>query len=1769
MKKILGLDLGTNSIGWALIEQNFDKKEGSVIGMGSRIIPMSQDIKDEFGKGNSVSQTADRTKFRSVRRLRERHLLRRERLHRVLNVLGFLPEHYANDIDFEKHFGKFKDETETKLVWKKNGKKPNGKDKFEFAFQSTFEEMLNEFKKSQPDLLNKKNKKGEEFKIPYDWTIYYLRKKALTQKLAKEELAWLILNFNQKRGYYQLRGEEEEENQNKLVEFHSLKVVEVKAEIKYILTLENNETYYRLSETPLLDWKDTNRDFVVTTYLETDGTVKKDKDGKEKRSLFLKDDLVFIKKKTTKITKSTKNKNETVEEKSIKIIDVKEEKQNEIWYSLILENGWIYRRQSKVSLEDWKGKVREFIVTTDLNDDSSIKTDDEGKESRSFRAPKEDDWTLIKKKTEDDLSKYIGEYKTKNGIDGTVGTYIYDNLLRKPNQKIKGKLVRTIERKFYKYELREILKKQIVLQPELFSDDLYNDCVRELYKNNEAHQLQLNKRDFIHLFLDDIIFYQRPLRSQKSSIGNCSLEFRLHKINKKDDKGNSIKNEFEKDENGKDIEVKEYLKVIPKSNPYYQEFRLWQWLYNLKIYKKEDDTNITADFITSNDDKITLFDFLNSRKEIEQKPLIEFLVKQRELKNPANNNLNKKVQTALSKKIKEETEKYRWNYVEDKKYPCNGTGTQIRTRLERVTNVSVSFLTREIEQHLWHIIYSVTDKNEFEKALKSFSKRHQIDETSFVENFKNFPPFISEYGSLSEKAIKKLLPLLRIGKYWNENAINDKIKKRANSISERLKSISKKEDIENISDDDIQKQILKSFYGLTDLTQGLQLYQASYLIYGRHSEASDLQSWNSVADLEKYLKEFKQHSLRNPIVEQVVTETLRVVKDIWTHYGKGVENFFDEIHVELGREMKNTAEDRAVLTKQVTSNENTNMRIKLLLAELKNDTTIEGVREYSPSQQEILKIYEDGVLNSNVEIPNDISEILKKFKESDIKKQPTKTEVNRYKLWLEQKYRSPYTGQMIPLSKLFTEAYQIEHIIPQSRYFDDSFNNKVICEAAVNQLKDKQLGLEFIKNHSGQIIDLGQNQSVTLFTEQQYTDFVKEHYDKNRSKRTKLLLDEIPDKMIERQLNDTRYISKFISSVLSNIVRANKDDDGVNSKNLLPGNGKITSELRQDWGLNDVWNDLILPRFERMNELSQSNHFTATNKEGHTIPAIPLELSKGFQKKRIDHRHHAMDALVIACATRDHVNLLNNQSAKSDNSRYDLQRKLRKVEKWTDKEGKERDKFTDFYKPWSTFTQDTKNELEKIVVSFKQNLRVINKASNHYEKIINGKKVLVKQEGSNWAIRKPMHKDTVSGLVQLRKTKTVSLSVALENYNDIVDKTLRKHILSLINQNYDKKKLTKYFKDNENKWNNRDISKLDIYYLENDNVASRVNLDISFNKERIEDTITDTGIQKILLKHLINYEGQTDEKGKAIAPETLAFTPEGIDEMNKNIITLNNGKSHQPILKVRTYEPKGNKFTIGETGNKKDKFVEAAKGTNLFFAIYEDENGNRSYETIPLNIVIERQKQGLCSVPEQNEKGHALHFHLSPNDLVYVPQVDENLDAINFGELTIEQSNRIYKFTDGSGIMANFIPSKIAEVIFNINKLKQESLKINYPIQNEIGVGSQGSKNERAISGEQIKSICIKLNIDRLGNITPSKKTNQKSTSSFVNEEHSIYYNKVTFNNLQQSDEKMFMHTANMNPEERMAYLQKLRETTQENISEAEKRAILNQIKINPPDENT
>ena len=887
---------------------------------------------------------------------------------------------------------------------------------------------------------------------------------------------------------------------------------------------------------------------------------------------------------------------------------------------------------------------------------------------------------------------------------------------------------------------------------------------------------------------------------------------------------------------------------------------------------------------------------------------------------------------------------------------------------------------------------------------------------------------------------------MRMGKYWNENEIDEQTRSRIDKI------------ISGEYDEAIQTRVREKAIHLDEVSsfKGLPLWLACYVVYDRHSEVKDVRKWEDPSDIDDYLKKFKQHSLHNPIVEQVILETLRTVRDIWKQVGH-----IDEIHVELGREMKKTKDERAKMTRQIQENENTNLRIKALLTEFMNpEFKIENVRPYSPSQQDLLRIYEEGVWNS-VEMPDEIAAIIKKFNESDIKKRPTTSEVLRYKLWLEQKYRSPYTGEMIPLGKLFTPAYEIEHIIPQARYFDDSFSNKVICESEINKLKSNMLGYEFVNKHHGEKVQLSGGKCVEIFSIGSYEEFVRENYSRNPAKKKKLLMEDIPEQFIARQLNDSRYISKLVKSLLSNIVREEYEQEEM-SKNVIVCTGSVTDRLKKDWGINEVWNKIILPRFLRLNELTGSNRFTSVNTSGNVIPAMPLELQKGFNKKRIDHRHHAMDAIVIACASRNIVNYLNNESASKNTriSRYDLQRLLCDKRN-TDDKGNYR---WFIKKPWDTFTQDVYKALQNIVVSFKQNLRVINKTTNYYQHYENGKKTMISQKkGDSWAIRKPMHKETVFGEVNLRNIKTVTLKEALKNPKVIVEKDLRKKLKELLAQNLNEKQIKIYFEDNKDVWQDIDLKKIKVYYFSKETkdrfFAVRKPLDSSFDEKKIKESVTDTGIQKILLRHL-----EANENNAA-----LAFSPEGIEMMNKNLIELNDGKLHQPIYKVRVYE-KADKFAVGQTGNKSVKYVEAAKGTNLFFAIYETEQEDkntgeitrkRSYATIPLNVVIDRQKRGLPSAPE-DENGNLPKYVLSPNDLVYVPTKEE----IQNGNIAYPLNKaRVYKMVSCTGNQCFFIQSYASNVI--VDKYEYSAL----------------NKMERAITSEMIKEICIPIQVDRLGNI--------------------------------------------------------------------------------------
>ncbi|MCV9386366.1 type II CRISPR RNA-guided endonuclease Cas9 [Reichenbachiella ulvae] len=1552
MKRILGLDLGTNSIGWADILHDLENKDGHIEGLGSRIIPTDAKVLDRYKAGQALSKAnagqaftaaGKRTDFRSIRKLYQRDNLRRDRLHRVLNVLGFLPQHYATSIDFVERKGQFKEGKETKLnyIQSENGK-------HQFLFMDSFQEMAQLFKAA-----------GHHQNIPYDWTIYYLRKKALRNKITKEELAWLLLHFNQKRGYYQLRGEEEEETDGKVKTFEILEVGRV---------VDSGES---------------------------------------------------IKKSGEKL------------------------------YDIYFSNGWQYDKQT-TKPDDWLGKTKEFIVTTSQTASGDTK--------RTFKAvDSEQDWIAIKKKTEQDI----------DGSGEHVGEYIFEQLLANPTQKIRGKLIRTIERKYYRQELEAIIQCQVNHHPELnlSNDDgkrLYAACIKELYPNNDAHAANLKEKGLLHLFVKDIIFYQRPLKSKKSTIGGCQYETKSYRIEEKNKATGAMETK----------EVSRPLSACPKSHPMFQEFRLWQFVHNLRIYKKEHieegktvlDHSVTDQCFSTEDEWIALYDILNSRKEVEQKHIIQYLV--------------------TSKKIdKQNKDNYRWNYVEDKKYPANETRHMLLTRLKKVTEDPEAFLTVDRELTLWHMIYSVTDKIQFIKALKTFAVKNGLNDELMETAFGKTPPFDGDYAAYSLKAIKKLLPLMRRGSYWSIEDILPEAKERIDDIHARLTSIdydAKKID-EWVADDEITSAVLRSFAKTKDRPMsGLNTYQACYAIYNRHAEAGETQTWRHPQDIDMFLHHFKQHSLRNPIVEQVVTETLRTVRDIWiqaarnsgapyeekanTLTGKVEKHYplvFDELHVELGREMKNPAEKRKNMTRQITENENTNIRIREILTELMQDPNVDGdIRPYSPSHQDLLKIYEEGIYQNpdskfDQLSQDDIDKIRKK-------NDPSKNDIQRYKLWLGQGYTSPYTGEMIPLSKLFTTAYQIEHVIPQKRYFDNSLSNKVICESEVNSLKSDKTGMEFILHHGGERIEIGQNRSVKVLKVEQYEKHCKQYFAKNRTKLNNLLSEDIPEGFINRQLNDSRYISKLVKGLLSNMVREENETEAT-SRRVVSTPGAITNQLKNDWGLHDKWNEIVAPRFERLNELTNTNEYGEWDSNINAFRAtVPEEHARGFNKKRIDHRHHALDALVIACTSRQHIQYLN--SLNNEKTRHELQPTLLIKN--------EKGHFTKtFQMPWKGFAPQAKDKLETTIISFKQNLRVINKASNKtwqwVERNGHKKKELVPQTiGDHWAIRKPMHDPMPYGKVNLW-FDVLDIDKSLSKRHLIIDPEIRARVEDVFIQNDSSSgKTVKYLKSNPI-LDNLGLPVRKTHFKVSNN---------KYGKRQAIDYLADDKYKGVLKKiyKVADYSLQIDlvmHLNQDFTNPKNAFSPEGIEIFNEN----RKAKGLAPVYRIRIVESSSARFDLSKKSDKSHKKMEAAEGTNLFFAIYWDEESqSRSYETVPLHAVIAHQKQVAhlpkaerTPIPVNPEKGRLL-FTLSPYDLVYVP-TQEEIDSphlVDFTQLDTNQSGRVYK-------MVSTTQGKLDCVV---NFYAKEIIK------NEMG---SNNKNQNTMDGlTQIKEVCWKLTIDRLGNIT-------------------------------------------------------------------------------------
>lgn len=308
-----------------------------------------------------------------------------------------------------------------------------------------------------------------------------------------------------------------------------------------------------------------------------------------------------------------------------------------------------------------------------------------------------------------------------------------------------------------------------------------------------------------------------------------------------------------------------------------------------------------------------------------------------------------------------------------------------------------------------------------------------------------------------------------------------------------------------------------------------------------------------------------------------------------------------------------------------------------------------------------------------------------------------------YKLWEECKHTCPYTGKPISVTQLFSGEVQIEHIHPWSRSLNDSFSNKTLCYADENRKKGNKTPFEFYGSDEANWSAI-KERALKLFSDtkeypnayQKFKRFVQQKFD---------------DDFSTRQLNDTRYISKVAKNYLSKIC---------NKVTVSPG--QATSNLRHKWGLNQILND-------------------------------------DNEKTREDHRHHAIDALVMACTKVSYVQELSKWN------RYNRGYHVK-----------------DFPMPWLSFWKDAEKAVNQILVSHKKVSNDITVRTHTTKK--NGKEY----KNLGIAARGQLHKETVYGKRTFNGEEAFHVRKPIESLETakqiakVVDESIRLLILKRVNE---------------------------------------------------------------------------------------------------------------------------------------------------------------------------------------------------------------------------------------------------------------------------------------------------------------------------------------------------------------------------------------------------
>ena len=913
---------------------------------------------------------------------------------------------------------------------------------------------------------------------------------------------------------------------------------------------------------------------------------------------------------------------------------------------------------------------------------------------------------------------------------------------------------------------------------------------------------------------DITIFYQRKLKSQKHLISFCELEPKH--------------------------------RVAPKSSPVFQQFRMWQNINNLAV--------IDNSFEIDEDVRLGIHEILSYSGRLKDTDLLKEIGA-----NPKKDKLNfKDIQgdvtlsefVRIFKSIWEE----QGNDTDKLSSPIRKKDIQLimsdlglqSDLLEINWSLSGNDFDKQPYFQLWHLIYTVEDDQVLVENLKKKFNLPEVYAKALLAI--RLEP---NYGSLSARAMRKILPHLEAG---NE-------------------------------------------YSAATICAG----------YSSHSKMSLTKEANDTRVLADKLELVKKNSLRNPVVEKIINQTINVVNAIIEseQFGKP-----DEIRIELARELRANNDQRKEMTTAIAT---------------------------------ATKYHED---------------IRKKLKDEFLVSRVTKKDIIRYKLWQEAGCISIYTGKPIPASELFTNKYDIEHIIPQSRLFDDSFSNKTLCERELNIEKGNQTAYSFLK---GKWNDSEFEQFVFRVKELSKSKKI------SKSKSDKLLLtnDQIPEDFIARQLNETQYISRKAKEILWQVCR-----------NVYSTTGSITDRLREDWGLTDIMKELNFEKYQKSGMINEE-----IGKGGERLQKI-----KDWSK-RDDHRHHAMDAITIALTRQSYIQYLNNLNARSDNSSvtYGLEGKyLERID------GKLK-----FKVPMPNIRLEFKKCLESILISHKAKNKVVTNNKNIIKTKTGTKEI------TQLTPRGQLHQETVYGKRQLYDSIYVAVgsNMTAEVIDQVAKKRERDALFTRLklNDNDAKKAFT-----GKNSLSNNPIYLDDLQKYKLADKVKLVSLENVYTKRMAVGPdldikkigkIIDPGVKLKLMERLASF--QNDPK-KAFV--NLDENPIFLDKACKIAIkrVTMTGVSNAEALHSKK-DLHGNKI-LDKNGNPIPvDFVSNA--SNHHVSIFEDLNGEIQEGTIVSFFeAAVRITNKMNVVNRTSNEGFNFLFTLKPNEYFVFPDSDfdpKEIDLLN------------------------------------------------------------------------------------------------------------------------------------------------------------------------------